>query len=129
VAVNSDRRSWYFFGDFHELKFNTTLKHYERQGKGGDVAPILSLPENKWPEAKELDGNVSDIEIGSTNTSAFTIHLYRAIKKSVPLDLLEGPEGFKKLTPAQCRKLFSDNGAPLDGVDKDIAASSAGSPS
>jgi hypothetical protein len=112
LTPSSDGRSWYFFGEFHQLRFNKPLNHYERQ-KGGEVAPILNLPEKDLSKATRLDGHVADLEIGTQRSPPFTIVLYRATSESVPADLLSGPEGFKRLTADQCRKLFSDNNVPL----------------
>lgn len=112
LTPSSDGRSWYFFGEFHELEFNKSLDHYERR-KGGEVAPILNLPEKDWRKANELVGRVADLDTGPNRLPPFSIVLRRAAIISVPADLLDGPEGFKKLTTDQCRTLFSDNNFPL----------------
>jgi hypothetical protein len=112
-SLTADSRAWYFFGEFHELQLNKSLNHYERR-KGGEVAPILNLPEQDFSKATpRLEGHVADLEIGPERLPPFSVVLYRAASKSPPADLLSGPEGFKKLTPDQCRKLFSDNNVPL----------------
>ena len=112
LSPSSDGRSWYFFGEFNELAFNKLLNHYER-GKGGGVAPILDLPEKDWRKATELSGHVADLETGPHRSPPFPIVLHRATSISVPSELLDGPEGFKKLTADQCRKLFGDNNVQL----------------